>query len=370
MSFDVLESLNSAIGGPIVRQLSTSLGESEDSTRSAVRTAGPSLLAGLMQQATTPSGASNIFNMVQDERVDSGIVAKLGSMLGNAGAFDSMRGVGESLLGNLFGNRSGALTNAVSQISGVRPNSALSLLSMGLPLLLGMLRKQAVTGGLNASGLASLLFSQRGSLEKAGLDSRITSVLGASSLSSLLSGIPNVSSAQTAAAREAVPSSREVERRRGSWMPWAIAAGIAVMALVLFNRLGTHPANNTRTAGTTATDTATEGSNMQRRRLALVETRVYFNSGETAIGNDDRQKIANVAQSAKQQNSTVSVTGYTDRTGDRNQNREIAKSRASAVRDVLVSEGVGESKIVMQPPAEVTGTGTDAEARRVDIEVR
>ena len=153
-------------------------------------------------------------------------------------------------------------------------------------------------------------------------------------------------------------------------MPWAIAAGIAVMALVLFNRLGTHPANNTRTAGTTATDTATEGSNMQRRRLALVETRVYFNSGETAIGNDDRQKIANLAQSAKQQNSTVSVTGYTDRTGDRNQNREIAKSRASAVRDVLVLEGVGESKIVMQPPAEVTGTGTDAEARRVDIEVR
>jgi hypothetical protein len=319
----------------------------------------------LMQHATTPSGTADVFKMVNDSRIDSGIVGKLGGVLGNAGSFDSMRGIGESLLGSLFGNRSGAVTNAISQVSGVRPNSALSLLSMGLPLILGMLRKQATAGGLDASGLASLLFSQRGSLEKTGLDNRITSALGVGSLSGLLNSIPGAGFAQSGAARAAAPV-REENRRRGGWLPWAVAAGVALVALLLFNRPGERAGHTTQTATATG-----EASRSDRTRLASAETatRVYFGSGATAIDSSDRQKIASVAQSAKQTDRTVTVTGYTDRTGDPGRNAEVAKDRAAAVRNALVAEGVGESKIVMQPPAEVTGSGADAEARRVDIEV-
>ncbi len=355
MNVDILESLNSALGAPVARQLSTLLGENEDTTRTAIRTTGPSLLAGLMQRAASPTGADDVFSAVNDDRLDSGIVGKLGGLLGNRGAIESMQGVGASLLGSLFGNRTGALSSAISQVTGVRPSSASSLMSFAFPLVLGILRKHVSTGGLNPSGLASLLFSQRRALERTGLDNRITNALGANSLSSLLGSIPAPGEPSSTPPR---PVERRQERERAGdrkWLPWAIAAGVAVLAvLLLFNR-----PNNTGGIEPGAGVTAGADS-----------ARVYFGSGETTIDSGDRVKIASVAEAAKRDNRPVAITGYTDRSGDPTQNVEIAKNRAAAVRDALVAEGVDESRIVMDPPAELTGTGTDDEARRVDIAMR
>jgi outer membrane protein OmpA-like peptidoglycan-associated protein len=350
MAFDLLESFNSALGGPMTRQLSASLDESEDTTRTAVRTVGPSLLAALMQQATTPSGRADLFRAVGSDRVDAGIVGKLGSILGNRGTAESMLRDGGSLLGSLLGDRSSALGTAISEVTGVRPNSAMSLLSIGMPLMLGALRKHATGANLDASGLASALFSQRGALEKAGLDGRITSALGVGSLSSLLSAVPDLRASQTTETRPP-PSTlgRQTEHKRRTWWPWAAAAGVAMLALLLF-------ANRPRDTAETA--------------RAIESTRVYFATGETTIDSADRTKIASVAESVKRGDRPVAVTGYTDRSGDRARNIEIAQERAAAVRDALVAEGVTESKIVMDPPAEVTGAGSDEEARRVDIAMR
>src|SRR5262249_10621164 len=151
----------------------------------------------------------------------------------NRGGFDQLLGLGESLGGTVFGNRTGAITNALSQVSGVKPNSALMLLSTALPMVFGMLRKHVTQNSLDTSGLTSFLFGQRRSLETAGLDNRITSALGFNNLSSLLGAVP--AGAGAAASRVA-----PVVTRERNWWPWAIAAGIAALALVfLFNRTGT-----------------------------------------------------------------------------------------------------------------------------------
>jgi len=354
MSFDILESLSSTLGGPLIRQLSSTLGESEDGMRTAARSVGPAILGGLLQQSATPSGAASIFQAVNDTRVDSGIVGKLSSILGNRGNLDSLLEVGQSLAGTVFGGRSGAVTNALSQVAGIKPGSAVALLSTALPVVFGMLRKTATQNGLDAGGLTSLLAGQRSSLERSGLDSRITNALGFSSLSGLLGAAPTSYTA-TPAARPVVQETRASR----NWIPWAIAAGIAALAFaLLFNR----PTND-RPATTTARTTT--GDNVR-----LASAQVYFGSGDTSINANDRQKIASVAQTAKDQNRPVTVTGYTDRSGNVDSNMEVAKNRAVAVRDALVAEGVSESKIVLDPPATVTGTGTDAEARRVEIVVK
>lgn len=80
-----------------------------------------------------------------------------------------------------------------------------------------------------------------------------------------------------------------------------------------------------------------------------------------------RQAVAAVASSAKTNDTAVALTGYTDQTGNAEQNLALAKDRANAVHDELVSEGVPESNIVMKAPQFVTGTGSDAQARRVEI---
>jgi outer membrane protein OmpA-like peptidoglycan-associated protein len=354
MTFDILESLNSALGGPLIRQLSSALGESEESTRAATRALGPTVLAGLMSQATTPAGAASLFRAVNDGSIDTGIVGKLSGIIGNRGNFESLLGLGESLGGTVFGNRTGALTNALSQVSGVKPNSALMLLSTALPMVFGMLRKQVTQNGLDAGGLTSLLFGQRKSLERAGLDNRITGALGFNNLSGLLGALPPA--AATSALR---PAPATTER---NWWPWAIAAGVAAIALMFF-------VNRTGEESSTQTALSTQPT-QERTRLASASTRVYFGSGEASIDAEDRRKIADVAESARNHDRPVAITGYTDQTGDQEQNLAIAKDRAVAVRDALVAEGVSESRIVMDPPAVVTGTGTDAEARRVDIQER
>ena len=52
----------------------------------------------------------------------------------------------------------------------------------------------------------------------------------------------------------------------------------------------------------------------------------------------------------------ILITGYADRTGNAAANVELAKRRAMAVRDELVHLGVEPRRIVLAPPASVTGT--------------
>jgi outer membrane protein OmpA-like peptidoglycan-associated protein len=361
MSLDILESLSSVLGGPVLRQISASLGESEDGARTAMHSIGPTAVAGLVQQSASPAGATNLLRVMNDDRIDTGIAGKLSGILGNRGSLDALSGLGESLGASVFGNRAGAVTNAISQVSGVKPGSAMTMVSMVLPLLFGMLRKYVTQHGLNASGLTSLLQAQRGSLEKAGLDSRITNALGIGNLSSLFGATTSETNAQPTYRATATPE----RDKKSRWLPWAIAAGVAALALLIFNRGG----NNRHEQA--ATTSAPAADNAGRTRLASASsTEVHFESGQANIDSEDRREIARIAEYSKAEGRPVAVTGHTDRTGDQAQNLELAKDRATAVRDALVAEGVAESNIEMAPPAVVTGAGTDREARRVDIEVR
>jgi outer membrane protein OmpA-like peptidoglycan-associated protein len=61
------------------------------------------------------------------------------------------------------------------------------------------------------------------------------------------------------------------------------------------------------------------------------------------------------------------VSGFHDATGDAALNAELAKQRALAVRDALKGLGVAEDKIELKKPEETTATGSNAEARRVEV---
>ena len=61
------------------------------------------------------------------------------------------------------------------------------------------------------------------------------------------------------------------------------------------------------------------------------------------------------------------VSGFHDVTGDAALNAELAKQRALAVRDALKGLVVAEDKIELKKPEETTATGSNAEARRVEV---
>jgi len=355
MTVNVLDSLSSIFGSQITRQVSAFFGDSEESTRAGLRASFSTLLAGLVHKSTIAGGADELLGTVTSESVDSSANTRLASILANRGSLDPALATGESMVKSIFGNRSGSVVSAVSEVSGVKASSATGLLAMAAPMLFGVLKRQVTQGSLDARGLGSLLLNQRGALQKAGLDSRITSAMGFGSLQSMLGSAAEDTratgvegAAQTAANPPAYSSPIAVKRRERRWIPWAVAAAVALLALVLLSsRLGNRPGAQTAATSLPAS--------------------VYFDSGQAALNDDDRRIIAAVASSVKAGDAPVAVTGYTDQSGNLDQNLELAKDRAAAVRDALVQEGVPASRVVMAPPASLTGTGSAEDARRVEI---
>lgn len=356
MNFNILELLNSTLGGPLVRQASAYFGETEKSTHSALRSIEPTLLAGLMQWASTPTGAAEVFRSITDDSIDTGIAAKLPGIFANRGSLESLLDSGESLADKVFGSRMGGVTSAISKVSGAMPDSALALISLVAPLLFGILKKYAAQNELNAAGMGELLLKQRNSLANSQLPDRAISALGFGSKAELLGALPAAGATRVAAPVPAVPAG---SMRDGAWLPWAAAAGVVMLGLLFFVN---------RTADHHAAETALVPAASDSMKLAVAPTRVYFEVGEAVLNQEDRQRIASAAASAKTHDRPVAITGYTDRSGDEDQNYALAKDRAYAVRDALVDAGVAEEKIVVDPPALVTGS--DKEARRVDIDVR
>jgi cytochrome c oxidase subunit 2 len=96
--------------------------------------------------------------------------------------------------------------------------------------------------------------------------------------------------------------------------------------------------------------------------------KVFFDVGQVTINEGGKKTLLDFAQVIKGNQDVVEITGYTDQTGDAAKNQEIATERAKAVRDALVAAGVPESRTTLKAPTDVmTGAGSDADARRVEI---
>jgi outer membrane protein OmpA-like peptidoglycan-associated protein len=101
---------------------------------------------------------------------------------------------------------------------------------------------------------------------------------------------------------------------------------------------------------------------------APTPAKIHFdvNSFATPVGTN--QLLTDlVAYSKSSPNSKLSISGFHDKTGDVAKNQELAKNRAKVVKDLLLSAGVPEDRILMQKPAETTGGSDDKEARRVEV---
>jgi len=92
----------------------------------------------------------------------------------------------------------------------------------------------------------------------------------------------------------------------------------------------------------------------------------YFATGKADVANGADEALADVAKGVASGKKAL-VSGYHDTTGDAAVNEELAKQRAVAVRIVLVRIGVPEDKVELKKPEVTTGSGGNAEARRVEV---
>ncbi|HRY87158.1 MAG: sodium-translocating pyrophosphatase [Rubrivivax sp.] len=94
----------------------------------------------------------------------------------------------------------------------------------------------------------------------------------------------------------------------------------------------------------------------------------YFETGKTDLAGGATDALADVAKGVAEGKTAV-ISGYHDATGDPAANEELAKQRALKVAETLKSMGVPDDKIVLKKPEQLTGSGPDAEARRVEVQL-
>jgi len=381
MAANLLSLAQQALGGDFSKLVGQFLGESQGSTQSALTSLLPAVLGGIAQKGATPDGAAGLLSLINGANLD---VKSLGNLAGLFGGGESgvnalLKAGTSSLVPALFGDKSGALVNALSTGSGIKTSSATNLLAMVVPLLLTFLKKFIGENGLNARSLASLLGEQAPNLQGA-LDSRLTGALGFASPAAFIGGITGpaadaarragaaIAGGAGAAASAAAAATTATKSGFMRWLPWLIGAAVLLFLWNLFSGKSTPPA---------------PAPVPQAAAPALVPApapvaaagfpaKVYFDTGSAAVGADGGKTIAAAAEAIKKDSLKVALTGYTDKTGDVAKNEELAKSRAVAVRDALKAAGVAEASIEMKAPmfVEVGAGASDAEARRVEISKR
>lgn len=92
----------------------------------------------------------------------------------------------------------------------------------------------------------------------------------------------------------------------------------------------------------------------------------YFATASADLAPGAAQALAAVIKGVEAGRKAV-VSGFHDTTGDAALNEQLAKKRAEMVRDVLTGLGVPAEKIDLQKPAVTTGSGNNAQARRVEV---
>ncbi len=110
--------------------------------------------------------------------------------------------------------------------------------------------------------------------------------------------------------------------------------------------------------------TTPAGKNLPVAKVHFALDRIKLWSGA------DKEMSRVLAYLKANPDSKAVLSGYHDASGNPDYNIELAKNRSHAVRDRLIQLGINRSRIIEEKPAETTGDGPPAEARRVEISIR
>ena len=188
MSVNIMSMVKDAVSQQVMNKIGSMVGLDQSKSASAFETAAGSILGGLMNKASTPSGAEAVFGAVQKQ--DTGILDKLGDLLGGGEATDNFQKQGGGILDSVFGSGNQAAQKAVGSSLGLGSGMVGKLMSMAAPILMGVIGNYVKSKALNAVGLGSLLGEQKSFLGGL-LPSSLTSNLG---FGNMLSGAGDAAS--------------------------------------------------------------------------------------------------------------------------------------------------------------------------------
>ena len=177
MSLNLLELVKGQIQGAVADQIGRKLGLDDGAAKSGIAAALPTLLGGVIKQASTPSGANTLGRMLEGDQYDGGLLENLTESLTGDEGPSFLETLGKSTIANLFGGQSGSVVGALAKATGIGSDNSSSLLAMLAPLVMSILGKQKRSQGLDAQGLAGFLMDQKDLVQES-LPAEISETLG------------------------------------------------------------------------------------------------------------------------------------------------------------------------------------------------
>ncbi|MBX9782790.1 MAG: DUF937 domain-containing protein [Chitinophagaceae bacterium] len=403
MSFNLFDSVKGLFTNELIGKAASMLGENESGIIKAIGGTLPTVLSSLLSKSSNTDGAADIFNMAR-EAAGSGILNNIGGLLGSSGG-SNMGGL-LNMASGLFGDKLGGLGKLISGFSGIKESSAGSLLSMAVPTVLGFLGKHSADNNLNASGLASMLSSQKNNIMSAMPSGLNLSSLG---LGSAGANVKEMASDVKRAAGSAVDATQEKASGGMKALLPLLLIALAALAIWYFWRSCNSGATTTGTADTTSKieQKIDEGMNKVKETVATVAgkldsltgdfiydpgkmmdislpngvklnvgeysteaklykflsdasvmvdtvkgnwfdlTNVRFKTGSSIITTESMAQLKNLVAIAKAYpKAQFKIGGYTDNTGDSVKNVVLSQKRAEMVAAEVVKMGAAKASIV------------------------
>lgn len=356
----LLDSTRAYLTPQIISGASSVVHEPESATRLALNSAVPSLLAGLSNFASSPDGIDRLSNLIRDGAF-SPVADNAPALFGGGTPTTNMMSAGQQLLGKIFGENTSAVSEVLAGSSGIRASSASSLLGMMAPLVLGVIGKHATSQGLNASGVANLVLSQKQSIFGA-LPAGMSQLIGLSGPRVVTSNA-NSANGNRSVAREMprqapyIGSTVPAESSMKKWL-WIGLIAFAGLLLWLFAR-GRGPGEAmTRVSLPNGTSLSVPdgsltynlanylSSGSQDVPRTFLFDHLNFQSSSADLTPDSVQTVHDLTEIMKAYpNVRFQLVGHTDNTGDADANQRLSVDRANAVKSMLVSGGISPQRI-------------------------
>ena len=143
----------------------------------------------------------------------------------------------------------------------------------------------------------------------------------------------------------------------------ALVIGVSIYKV---NSVATPSAKPAVMAAAPAAEAVADGASV---KVVGGVVKFYFASGKADLAAGGNEALAEVVRAVATGKKAV-ISGFHDATGDPAMNAELAKQRAFMVRDALKALGVAEDKVELKKPEQTLASGSDAEARRVEVMVQ
>lgn len=398
----LLNQVSNEFGGDTLNRIASAIGESPGKIKTALSDMLPALLGGLASKAQTQEGAHELLDVIHRDHLDSAQYDHVADAIKEPDALGNLMNTGGSLLDTVLPGKSAMVSDWVASHADIKPSSSRSLMSMALPLVLGLIGRRV--GGSGESGLMNLLGKPQTFLEDA--PGGLAGVLGMGGAAASAAR-SNLSKLEERGERYAAAASPALRR----WLlPLLVLLGLVLLLAYFGNRRAptiTTPSVPSATAPAPSIPRVDLGAFMDRslpngailhipangienKLIAFIEDKGQSVSPTTWFSFDRLEFDTNAAtlkpSSQDQLNDiaaimtaypqvTIKVGGYTDNTGNPDQNLQLSRDRANTAMNQIVALGIDPSRLTAEGYGEQNPVADNATEegrqrnRRIDINV-